>query len=640
MARPASYPLIATDTNFEAGDKDGQATKLDPAALLEQGFVPGGDGILAQYLNALFNLTAAWLLAHSQELDILAGAASISVNVGANQDNYAPAGWQDAIRVHFTGFAGSPVVTGLVAPQSGKPTVKFFTSDATGTLLFAYDTTSTTANRIRFGRQVAGQSLYASVKAGDCGVLIYSTAASRWYVFVAPAQRTRVVTAKTVTGGGATNNNVAFTDDELNSDTLSLTTTTGTAVVTGFSMPTNPHYKSGVKLLLIGSTITFNSADAGSDAGNRLTVTGGNWAAVSGDAALLHEAAAGTGWILHPLKPPGAGGGAAENEITATVTADASDWEPAGWQDATQATITVTGGSWKLSGLKAPGVGKPRVKRLVIGSGTLVLSYTAPTAANIVSFPQLNPSEPTDVSLFAGDTATVVYAADNKWHALLPARPEQYARAVVATAGTNNALALGSGYSTSSIQITAGGAGPHVINGIVAPAVGTLVRGHWKLVQFGLSGKVGNQNTNPTAANRIIVTTGTDWEFVSGDYAMLSYDPTAQRWVLFPLGKSSDGLTTVLTASDVMTFAAPARTVYNGGPNPNFTADITGARDGVPRTCLVLPGTWTTVAFGTDLDPNQTLQYVFDDTGAAYLIWAQFLAGACVVANAVKVHTY
>jgi hypothetical protein len=639
-ARPAAYPLIATEASFSDGTKEGQPTKLPIADLFLQGFAPGVDNILAQYLNGLFNNVAAWLLAHSDELDVHNNAASISVNPASDQNNYSPAGWQDAIRVHFTGFSGDRTVTGFVAPQAGKPPIKFFTSDATGRLLLAYDTTSTAANQIRFGRQAAGQSLYATVKNGDCGVLIYSPAASRWYAFVAPAQRTRVTTAKTITGGGATNHNVALTDDELASDTISLTTTAGSAIVTGFVKPTNPHYKSGVKLLLIGSSFTFNSADVGSTADNRLTVTGGNWAAVNGDMALLHEGAAGAGWVLHPLKPPGAGGGSAENEISATVTADVSDWEPAGWQDATQVTITVTGGPWTLSGLKAPGVGKPRVKRLVLAVGKLNLAYTGPTPANIVSFPQLNPSEPSNVSLFEGETSTIVYANDNKWHALLPARPEQYAKATVSTAGTNNALALGAGFATSAMQVVAGGAGPHVINGIAAPSSGTFVRGHWKLVQFALAGKVAHQNAGASAANRVIVTSGTDWNFAVGDYAMLSYDPVAARWMLFPLGKGTDGLTPVTVATDVFTFTAPARTIYSGGMNPEFTADVTNARDGVIRTCLVLPGTWTTVAFGEDMDPEQVLQYVFNDTGAAYLIFSQFFAGACVAANAFKVQSY
>ncbi len=639
MARPASYPLIATDANFEGGDKDGQPTKLAVAALLEQGFVPGGDGILAQYLNGLFNLTAAWLLAHSQELDVLSGASAISVTVGSNQDNYSPPGWQDAVRVHFTGFAGSPVVTGFVAPQTGKPTVKFFTSDATGTLLLAYETTSTNANRLRFGRQVAGQSLYASIKAGDCGVLVYSAAASRWFVFVAPAQRTRVTTAKSITGGGATNHNVPFTDDELNSDALSLTTTSGAATVTGFLMPTNPHYKSGVKLLLIGSSITFNSGDGGSDASNRLTVTGGNWAAVNGDAALLHEAASGTGWILHPLKPPGAGGGATENEIAVSVTADASDWNPSGWQDCTQATITATGGPWTLSGLAAPASGKPRVKRLVVAAGTIILAYSAPTPANVVSYPQLNTSEPGNVSLLAGDTATVVYATDNKWHLLMPARPEGYSRTLVYTAGTNLALALGSGYATSAIQIGSSGAGPYVIKGIQAAAVGALVRGHWKLVQFNIAGTVVHQSVDATSGNRVIVSTGSDWSFVVGDYAMLAYDPVATRWLLHPLKTFAGGLSPTTVTSGALKADTAVRGVWGGGTDVALSFDETGARDGVQGSLLIMPG-MSTFSVDTKFDPEQVLRYAFNDSGSAYLFQWEFLAGACVHAHFSKVTTF
>lgn len=637
MARPASYPVIATDSTFESGTKVGQATKLDFAAIAEQGLVPGGDGILAQYLHSLFANIAAWLLAHSEELDVHNNAASISVNVPSNQDNYSPTGWQDAIRVHFTGFASDRTVTGFVAPSAGKPTVKFFTSDAAGTLLLSYDATSTAANRIRFGRQVAGQSIYASVKTGDCGVLIYSPAAQRWYAFVAPAQRTRATAVKAVTGGGATNHNVAFTADELQSDTISLVTTTGVATVTGFEKPANPHYKSGVKLLLIGSSITFNASDAGSLADNRLTITGGTWAATNGDMALLHEGAAGAGWVLYPLKPPGAGGGASENEISATVTADASDWNPGGWQDCTQATITVTGGTWKLSGLTAPGVGKPRVKRLVVAAGTLVISYSGPTPANIVSLPQLNPSEPGDVVLYAGETATVAYAADNRWHLLLTARPERYALVQLSTAGTNNALSLGNGFAASSVQLIAGGAGPHVINGIVAPAASTLVRGHWKLVQFNLAGTIAHQAGAATAADRIIVTSGGDWGFAVDDYALLGYDKVVNRWVLHPLKTTAAGLTTVLTSSETLTFTANRREVWNGGANPSFSADITNARDNAECTTLFPAGALDTVAFSAALDPTLSAQYALDDPDAAYLLWRKFYAGACIAMDFRKV---
>lgn len=639
MARPATYPLIATDATFESGTKDGQATKLDFTSLIEQGFVPGGgDNILAQYLNALFNLTAAWLLSHSQELDALIGAGSINVTVGANQDNYSPSGWQDAVRVHFTGFAGSPVVTGFAAPQAGKPAVKFFTSDATGTLLLAYDTTSTAANRIRFGRQVAGQSLYASIKAGDCGVLVYSPAAQRWFAFVAPAQRTRTATAKTITGGGATNHNVALTEDELNSDAISLTTTTGAATVTGFLMPTNPHYKSGLKLLLIGSAITFNSGDSGSDAGNRLTVTGGNWAAVNGDIALLHEAASGTGWVLHPLKPPGAGGGAAENEIAVTVSADANDWNPGGWQDCTQANVTVTGGPWKLNGLTAPAAGKPRVKRIVVVSGSLLIGYSGPTAANVVNVPRSNSAIPEDALISAGEVATFVYASDNKWHLFLTARPNGYSTADVPTAGTVNALSLGAGYATSGLNIIAGGAGPHVINGIAAPPATALTRGGWKLVRFQIAGTVVHQSVDATTVpDRVIVTSGGSWGFAADDYALLAYDRSAARWILHPLKTVAAGLTPTLSASETVTFDANRREIHNGDPDPSFGIDTTNARDNAEFTRLFPAGSLNSVAFSTAMDPTQTAQYVHDDSGAAYFLWCKFFAGACVAMDFRKV---
>ncbi len=446
---------------------------------------------------------------------------------------------------------------------------------------------------------------------------------------------TATTVVKTLATG--TNNNVAMSAAELNADVMQLGVGSGSAVLTGLQAPSSSTYKSGWKLVVITAAMTVAHSSTSSLSANRLQVTGASdWAAAVGDMALLRYGV--SNWVIHPLKPPGAGGGAAENEITATLEANANDWNPSGWQDCTQVTVTVNGGPFKLNGLAAPAAGKPRVKRIVVAAGTLLIGYSGPTAANQVSIPRLNSALPNDAAIGTGETATLVYANDNRWHLLLTARPSGYTGSSVFTAGTVNALALGSGYLTDGIQIVAGGDGPHVINGIAAPPQNAVTQGGWKLVRFSIDGTVTHESGSATTAgDRVVLTSGGNWGFQVGDYALLAYDRAVARWILHPLKTTAAGLTTVLTASETLTFADSRREVWNGGANPSFGADLTGARDNGGGTTLFPPGSLNSVAFSTTLDPTQTLQYVHDDSGAAYLMTRQFLAGSCVVVDFRKV---
>lgn len=638
MPRPASYPTIASDANFTSGPKSGQPTKLalaNPA----QGYVPGQDA-LGQQVNYYQKLNADWLIAHSEELDALQAATSLAVTPpSSSNNNFNPTGWMDAARVHFTGWTGTRDITGIAAPTAGKPFVKYFTSDAAGTLRFMHESSSSSsANRIAVSRQVPGQSTHVAVRSGDSGLLIYSTQAARWYALSATPQNTLTSSTKTL-AGSATSNDVAWTTDELNSDVLTLAVSGGgIATVTGLAVPTDPRYKSGIKLVCITGSVTFAHEDTGSSTGNRFIVTGGaNWAAVSGDFAYLQYSPEVQRWIVHPLRPPGSGGSSAELEISASPSGSLNDYSPTSWQDATCVSVA---GTATITGFAAPGAGKPTVKRLIVRSGviTIVNQSASSTTTNrvVVPNPILNGGGVPSAVLAAGDVALLVYSTtDSRWHVHLSTIVDEYALDQIAMGGTNNSLGLGNGRA-SLVSIGAGAAGPYVINGFTAPT-GTT-RAFPKLLKMLISVLVAHENAAATAADRIRLTTGKDWSAVSGDLALLSYDKSASRWIVHPL-VSGAGLTPENSSLTTLDFVQNKRIVYTGATACTLGVDETNARDNVEQSVFFPAGSLTTFALDPKLDPNGTLAYAFDDTGAAYLYEGKFLkSGPCVRSSFCKVY--
>lgn len=534
--RPASYPATATQANFTSGTKVGQPTKMEPGlAAQEQGFIPGAE-ILAQLVNWKFNNIAHWLLSHSDEIDALQASVSISVTVTGSNNNYNPTGFLDAHRIHFAGGSGTPTITGLAAPSAGQPFVKFFTSGATGSVRFIHESASSSAaNRLTVSRQVPGQSTEVSVRAGDSGVLIYSTAAARWYVWVVTPQNTLTYALKAVASTGQTVHDVQWSDDELNSDTVALSVSGGgAATVTGFGSPTATRYKSGIKLITFSNTITLSNEDEGSTAPFRMRITGGaSWTAAVGDTALFQYDRASSRWIVHPLRAPGAGGGSAELEISASPGANVNDYSPTSWQDCTSIVLT---GTSTITGFAAPTSGKPMVKRVSVASGTVTIAHqsTSSVAANRVRVPNTGGAGiDYDVRLSLGVVATLRYSTiASRWEIELGATATRFDYSPIPLTGVHNNLGMFHG-QTSQLHLYAALGSDYEVRGISSPTVNH--QPFPRLVSMDTSVKFVHESAEATASDRIRLTTGADWDAVAGQYALLSYDRRAQRWVIHPM---------------------------------------------------------------------------------------------------------
>lgn len=441
---------------------------------------------------------------------------------------------------------------------------------------------------------------------------------------------------KNFTGGGATYNDVAFTQDELDADTIVLSTTSGSATVTGFVMPASPTHKAGPKLLVITSSFTFRHADVGSATGYRLKVTGAtNWSSVAGDFAILYWAS--NSWVLHPLLPPGVGGGGTTELSTSdTPTGTVDNYSPGSWQDTTHLMLTISGTA-TFKGFAAPGVGKPRVRRITAVTGTAVIEHmTSATSANRVVCAQSNPTFALNGIIVAGETAFIVYSdTDSRWYLIAGVKPERYNFATVAIGGTMNACNLGAGYGASEIVFSAGAANP-VLNGFASPPVNVFVRGGVKLMTFTTSGIINHLSGSAAAGDKIALTTGAGWDFAPGDYALLSYSSNSSIWIVHPL-KSAAGLEPVNVSGETLTSDVSENGVWVGGPSPDFGFSTTNFRVGVVKSIFFPAGSITDVGFDNAIDPTGALALAFDSSLDAYALTWVAIAPRSVIAQFVKV---
>lgn len=337
----------------------------------------------------------------------------------------------------------------------------------------------------------------------------------------------------------------------------------------------------------------------------------------------------------------GGGGGYTESEVVDAPTGTNDNYNPAGWADCTSLIVTSTT-PVTITGFAAPGSGKPYFRRIsfVGGAGSLTIAHmsSGSSAGNKVECP--NPFDAAltyDVTLTKGSTAWITYNANNaRWQLVSLSGRDRYQAPPMYFAGT---AVVGSGgwLGADNAVVAAAGPGPYVMQGAVAPTPGS--RGSVKLLRFAIAATVKHEDgTVGTAANRINVTSGGDWAASVGDFAILSYDAAATRWVLHPL-KTAAAPVPGTTSAQARTYATTVVQTWTGGSaTPTFTYSAGSAVNGAEETILFPASTLTSIAFSADIDPTGALAYAFDDSAAAYVFHSKFIgAGPCILATFRKV---
>lgn len=336
----------------------------------------------------------------------------------------------------------------------------------------------------------------------------------------------------------------------------------------------------------------------------------------------------------------GGGGGFTESEVTDTVSTTLDNYNPTGWADCTSLVLTGTG---TINGFAAPGAGKPFFRRVIVvdASSVVTIAHQAASSssANRVECPNtFDSSLNYDVVMTRGSSAWLAYnTAKARWQVITLSGRDRYQSVPMFLSGTA-VLGNGSWLGSDNVTLAAGGPGPYILQGLVAPMLNSGARGTVKLVRFAIAVTIRHEDgTVGTATSRINITTGADWAAASGDFALLSYDLSLGRWVMHPLKTSATPIPGT-TSTTARTFAANTTSVWNGSATPTITHTAGSAVNGVEEVIQFPASTLTTLTLSSDLDPTGTVTYTFDDALASYLLHMKYIgAGPCIVSTLRKV---
>jgi hypothetical protein len=541
-----------------------------------------------------------------------------------------------------SGASVDPIITGFVAPDTTSPAIRYIVNNSVDTLYLERESASSAAsNRIRFSVALNGNRL--AVKSFEICTLVYVRSQSRWYASL-PGDNGALSTAITLTGGTTTNNRNTTTVED-RSSVWSIGSTSGTATLSGMQPTVFDKFVSGPKVIELTGSVTFLHESASSTAENRFSITGASdWVGVSGDRAYItYSPSPGSQrWVIHPIKPPGAGGGGGftEAESTATVSGTNNDYSPSGWQDATSVILTGVG---TVTGFAAPNSGKPRFKRIVVVDNASAVTFshmnTGSVSANRIEMP--NPysggSLNFDTRLVTGCSMWIAYnTANARWQAMLPSPMDSYQAPTFYVTGATS-LGLGESRGYDNMVMEGFGAGPYVLNGIIAPTSTTaLSRTSLKMVRFNSAITITHEAGSIPSANRITLTGGASWLTAVGDIAIMSYDATLARWIMHPC-RSSASPAPGTTSATARTLSTTTVQTWTGSSSPVFTYSSGTARAST-ETIFFPASSLASITLSSDLDPTGTVAYTFDDSLAAYVLQLQYFEiGPCIVATMRKV---